>query len=255
VVGWDVSRCDWQEGFVSRAIGEKVHPADLPVDGSCVARRRWKEIATLDFGKHTSPVSCCIYHKTAEIRQQSPTKIWFYDLWKRNGWNELDAVWRVEFRMTREFLHAVKIESVFDLPAHLSQLWEYCAGRPGGAADGWLRYVTPVEDSNRSRWPVHPAWAVVQQAFSSEEDGLGPLVRDRIREKNIERGLASVVGYLSTLSAWVGGDLVADDADISEVLHWLYAEGGKYLEKREIDFPKLVQKKCKLYRSKDELVS
>lgn len=259
VVGWDVSRCAWQKGFVSRAVGENVRPAELPADGPCVVRRRWKEIATLDFGKHTSPISCCIYNKTAEIRQKSPTKVWFHDLWRRNGWNGVDEVWREEFRMTREFLHAVKIESVFDLPARLHLLWQYCAGRPGGGKDGipdgWLRYVIPTEDTNRSRWPVHPAWVVVQQAFTSEDDGLGPLVRDRIREKNIERGLAAVVGYLSTLSAWVGGKLVANDTDISEVLHWLYAEGGKYLEKREIDFPRLVQKKCQLYRSKDELAS
>jgi len=255
IIGWDVAQCDWQGGFVSRAVGENVRPADLS-DGPCVAHRRWKEIATLDFGKHTSPISCCIYHKTAEIRQQSPTKIWFYDLWKRKGWNGIDAVWRVEFRMTREFLHAVKLESVFELPERLPLLWQYCAGQPGGAADGlpdgWLRYVVPVEDSNRSRWPVHPAWAIVQQAFSSEVDGLGQLVRKRIREKNIERGLASVVGYLSTLSAWVGGELAADDVDISEVLHWLYGAGGKYLKKREMDFSKLVQKKAKLYRSDDE---
>ena len=32
--------------------------------------------------------------------------------------------------------------------------------------DGWLRYVQPSEeDSNRSRWPVHPDWRVVQSAF------------------------------------------------------------------------------------------
>jgi len=43
--------------------------------------------------------------------------------------------------------------------------------------------------------------------------------------------------------------------DISEVLHWLYGAGGKYLEKREMDFSKLVQKKAKLYRSDDERVS
>lgn len=200
VVGWDVSHCDWQNSFVSRAVGENARPADSVVsDGPCVARRRWKEIATLDFGKHTSPVSCCIYHKTAEIRQQSPTKVWFHDLWKRNGWNGLDAVWRVEFRLTREFLHAVGIESAFDLPGQLPLLWEYCAGRPGGAddglPDGWLRYVVPSEnDTTRSRWPVHPAWVVVQQAFTVENDGLGPLVRRRIREINIERGWLRLSG-------------------------------------------------------------
>ncbi len=261
VIGWDVSRCDWQEHFVSRAVGQNGRPADADVllVGPDVARLRWKQIATLDFGKHTSPISCCIYHKSAEIRQKSPTKAWFHDLWKRNGWDGSAEVWRVEFRLTREFLHSVHIEDVHDLPERLPSLWEYCAGRPGGAADGlpdgWLRYVTPTDDSNRARWPVHPAWTVVQGAFSQEDDGLGPLVRERIREKNIRRGLASVLGYLSTLSAWVGGDLASSEVDISQVLHWLHEAGIEYLDKQGIDFAHQVEQKCKLYRSVDELAS
>lgn len=109
------------------------------------------------------------------------------------------------------------IEEVHSLPDRLSSLWEYCAGRRAadGFSTGWLRYVVPTDDTNRARWPVHPAWVVVQGAFSQEDDGLGPLVRERIREKNIWRGLASVMGYLSTLSAWVGGDLASQEVDVS----------------------------------------
>ena len=174
-IAWDVASTNWQDGFVSRAVGQNGRPADAPVDGPDVARLRWKHIATLDFGKHTSPISCCIYHKSAEIRQKSPTKAWFHDLWKRNGWDGESEVWRVEFRLTREFLHSVHIEDVHDLPERLPSLWEYCAGRPGGGSDGlpdgWLRYVTPTDDTNRSRWPVHPAWQVIQQAFALRMKG------------------------------------------------------------------------------------
>ena len=133
------------------------------------------------------------------------------------------------------------------------------AGRPGGGSDGlpdgWLRYVVPTEDTNRSRWPVHPAWEVIQRAFTSEDEGLGPLVRERIREKNIRRGLASVMGYLSTLSAWVGGDLARRDADISLVLHWLYEAGAEYLDEKGCSFAALVEQKRLLYRSDDEVDS
>ncbi len=255
VVGWDVSQANWQECFISRAVGDDGRPRDdaFLVDGPDVVRRRWKRIETLDFGKHTSPMSCCIYHKTAEIKQKSPTKVWFHDLWKRNGWDGTSEVWRVEFRLTREFLHAASIEAAEDLPDHIQALWEYCAGRPGGAADGlpdgWLRYVTPTQDTNRARWPVHPAWAAIQGAFTQEDDGLGPIVRVRKREKNIERGLASVIGYLSTLAAWVGGDLTLPDVDMSVVLRWLYGAGLDYLDEKERDFSKLVQQKKKLYGS------
>jgi len=258
IVEWDISQANWQDCFISRAVGDDGRPRDdaLPVDGPDVVRRRWKRIETLDFGKHTSPVSCCIYHKTAEIRQKSPTKVWFHDLWKRNGWDGESEVWRVEFRLTREFLHAASIEAVEDLPDYIQALWEYCAGRPGGAADGlpdgWLRYVTPTQDTNRARWPVHPAWTIIQGAFLQEDDGLGPIVRVRKREKNIERGLASVIGYLSTLAAWVGGDLAAPEVDISLVLRWLYGAGLDYLEEKERDFSKLVQQKQKLYGSEEQ---
>ena len=258
-IGWDVASTNWQDCFVSRAVGQNGRPADAPVDGPDVARLRWKQIATLDFGKHTSPISCCIYHKSAEIRQKSPTKVWFHDLWKRNGWDGSSEVWRVEFRLTREFLHSVHIEDVHDLPERLPSLWEYCAGRLGGGSDGlpdgWLRYVTPTDDTNRSRWPVHPAWAVIQQACNTEDEGLGPLVRERIREKNIRQGLAAVLGYLSTLSAWVGGDLASRDTEISLVLHWLYEEGANYLEEKGCSFADLVRQKRLLYRSDDELAS
>src|SRR5947209_1280601 len=258
-IGWDVASTNWQECFVSRAVSQNGRPADAVVGGPDVARLRWKQIATLDFGRHSSPISCCIYHKSAEIRQKSPTKVWFHDLWRRNGWDGASEVWRVEFRLTREFLHSVHIEDVHDLPERLPSLWEYCAGRPGGAAvgfpDGWLRYVIPTDDTNRARWPVHPAWSVVQAAFSQEDDGLGPLVRKRIRERNIWRGLASVMGYLSTLSAWVGGDLASQEVDVSQVLHWLHDAGLDYLDKQGIDFAHQVELKCKLYRSIDELIS
>jgi hypothetical protein len=103
--------------------------------------------------------------------------------------------------------------------------------------------VTPTQDINRARWPVHPAWEVIQGAFLQEDDGLGPIVRARKREKNIERVLASVIGYLSTLAAWVGGDPAAPEVDISLVLRWLYRAGLVYLEEKERDFSKLVQQK------------
>jgi hypothetical protein len=74
-----------------------------------------------------------------------------------------------------------------------------------------------------------------------EDDGLGPIVRVRKREKNIERGLASAIGYLSTLAAWVGGDLTSPDADMSLVLRWLYGASLDYLDERDLDFSKLVQ--------------
>ena len=98
------------------------------------------------------------------------------------------------------------IEAAEDLPDHIHALWEYCAGRPGGAADGlpdgWLRYVTPTKDTNRARWPVHPAWGSHSESLSHKRMmGLGPIVRVRKREKNIERR----IGLGDRLPLYPGG--------------------------------------------------
>ncbi len=245
VVGYDFSQCNYETQFVTRVRkNEAVYGADT-VALDC------HKVSTLAFSKHKAPLSCAIYNKTLEIKQKSG-KTWFYDLWRKNGWDNTADVWRVEFRFKREFLHQVGIEWAYDLLDEMKRLWNYAAGSltggDDGLPDGWLRYVLPSEDSNRSRWPVHPAWVVIQGAFSEETDpGLGPLVRRRIREKNVERGIASTIGYISTLAAWLGGDYVASDADVSLMLQWLSEAGPDYLASKQRDFVQEVRKKQKRY--------
>ena len=110
--------------------------------------------------------------------------------------------------------------------------------------------MLPTDDSNRSRWPTHPAWVVVQSAFADPvESDLGPVVRKRIREKNLERGLAGIIGYTSTMSAWLGGEYAAPDADMSLTFQWLYEHGQEYLGDRGRDFLEEVRRKQQLYNS------
>ena len=55
----------------------------------------------------------------------------------------------------------------------------------------------------------------MQVAFTEGvENGLGSLVRQRIREKNLEQGIASTIGYVSTLAAWLGGEYVGQNTDV-----------------------------------------
>jgi hypothetical protein len=245
VVGYDFSQCNYETQFVTRVRkNEAIYGADS-VALDC------HHVSTLAWSLHKAPISCSIYNKTLEIKQKSG-KTWFYDLWRNNGWDEEASVWRVEFRFKREFLHQVGIEWAYDVLSEMKRLWEYAAGCVAGGddgfPDGWLRYVLPNEDSNRSRWPIHPAWVVVQHAFAEDADpGLGPLVRERIREKNVERGIAATIGYISTLAAWLGGDYVDQDADVSLMLHWLSEAGPEYLESKQRDFAQEVRKKQKRY--------
>jgi len=140
---------------------------------------------------------------------------------------------------------------VCELPERLPVLWAYAVGQVGGSPtdglpDGWLRYVVPVEDDNRSRWPTHPIWEVIQGAFLSPQDSpqdFGKLIRKRKEERNIRKGIESVVGYGTSLSAWAGGDLARADADLSLFLHWLSIKGEAYLEEQDREFAKEVQRK------------
>ena len=261
VTGYDFAQSDYERSFVSRV---RKHQAiySMGVDGVSLDNRT---VSTLMFSGHGSPISCAIYNKTREIKQKS-MKTWFYDLWRSgvdapNGgkWDGESEVWRVEFRFKREFLHnlAEPIEHAYDLLGQFKPLWDYAAGRVEGGLDslpdGWLRYVLPDgDDTNRSRWPVHSAWSVVQSAFSVDlEPDLAVVVRQRVREKNVERGIAATIGYLSTLAAWLDGKYVESDVDLSSILQWLYSSGLEYLEEKHCDFLSEVRKKQERYGSTD----
>ena len=258
IVNWkDVESLDRRQNFVSRSRkrGEHHEPDwgyDLKVDaysyGLCETG--------FDFSKR-GPLSCTIYDKLREMKASG--KEWFADLWRGRGWNELEEghVWRVEFKFKREALHELKqedvfhgIEDVYDLPGRLPLLWTYAAGHVGGGddglPDGWLRCVLPNGDKNRSRWPTHPAWEVVQGAFRDAmemPDHFGKVVRKRREERNIEKGLEAIIGYATSLSAWIGGDLADPDNDLSVFLHWLAIHGEKYLERKQWEFGTEVQRK------------
>jgi hypothetical protein len=71
----------------------------------------------------------------------------------------------------------------------------------------------------------------------------GKIVRKRWEEHNIEKGIEAVIGYLTSLAAWAGGDLSEDGTDLSVVLHWLAMKGEAYLERMQRDFSAEVQRK------------
>ncbi|HEY4032690.1 MAG TPA: hypothetical protein VGL94_01845 [Ktedonobacteraceae bacterium] len=329
----DVPSLNLKECFLSRAVLDGERPVQIEdglVDGPSCIRRRWKKLAGLSFGMHTSPVSAVIYNKTNEIKYHSPEKTWFYDLWQRRA-QELGiaftpemVVWRVEVRFTRPaFREFPDVSGAYDVLDHLGDLWTYAVGHPGGGEDGlpdgWLRYVIPTDDSNRARWPVHPAWEVIQRACEheplpeseyereerekeellqlvdaelaarpfapsewsppankqpvrreqvhssvdapgvanpAETETLKRFVRKRKREVNMEKGIAQIAGWLSTIEAWrrnyavdrAAAEEEGIEDDISATLHFIAEETDQYLTQRRIDFSQVVQKKQVLYR-------
>lgn len=171
-------------------------------------------------------------------------------------------MWRIEFRFKRPVLHEFDFEHAFQVLERVPDLWAYAADHVGGfdgLPDGWLRYVVPAsQDTNRSRWPVHPCWQVIQGAFLAPATAsldLQPLQRKCKHKENMRRALTAVAGYASTTEAWRRG--YADEqgasesnvqTDISDTFHFLYENVLAYLEETGREFSKIVQKKRAFYR-------
>jgi hypothetical protein len=196
VVGLDLGSIhDVKKHFVSRAQLTGELPGTIPasdgmIDGPEQIKERWGRLTGLPFGARAGALSALIYDKTHEIKYNSPEKGYMWDIWQyeaeKQGFCLLPSakVWRIELRFKRPALNEMKQEDVFHgidnaytLEQHLPGLWSYAVGHVGGVVhrfpdgrvqrlpDGWLRYIMPTSDTNRSRWPVHPDWQVLQSAF------------------------------------------------------------------------------------------
>jgi len=161
----------------------------------------------------------------------------------------------VEFRFKRQAFAGFGIEDVCDLIEHVNDLWMYAAG-----------HVVPVNDLSRSRWPVHPAWHAIHGACfavlmrpgepvpsAPATIDLEPFIQRRKRVVNLQRALAAVAGYVSTIEAWRpaldgGGSDQAIEPDISDTFHFVFENVIGYLDEKERDFSQLVHKKRVLYR-------
>ena len=191
---------EWEEVFLSlakrkRPIGESQKDQ---------AFYRGRNLETILFSGHGRPVSCKLYNKSVEIKQMSKDKIWFYPIWKKEGWDEKATVWRTEFSVERPGLHEMDLEDIYETLHNIKRIWAYCT-------KDWLRMVQPGPTKNRARWATHPTWKKLQHAFddygSKEIDGLGPLARERKREVNVDRAVAAIAGYSTTYAAWCEKEL------------------------------------------------
>ena len=258
VAGWDVGQVNYLREFVSRSRKRADYEVtDLDVKDYSYGLRR----SGLAFSAH-GPMSCTIYDKTRELSASG--KYWFEDLWRCNGWQDGQTVWRVEFRFKREMLHEFYIEGdvhgiedAYELPERLAQLWAYAAGHVEGGegddegSDGWLRLVVPsTTDERRSRWPTHLAWQEIQRAFlrdPARPEHFGKIIRKRKRQYNIQKGVEAALGYGTSLSAWVGDDLAGDDVDLSLFLHWFVEAAYEHMQNKEMDFAaEVLRKRLKL---------
>jgi hypothetical protein len=107
---------------------------------------------TFSFGR--GDVVLRMYDKVAEIDQQSH-KTWFFDLWGQSS-----DVWRIEWQVRKEVLKRFDIRTFNDLATNLGALLNYLAND-----HDTLRI--PSNDSNSSRWPLHPLWVDLQEQIAN----------------------------------------------------------------------------------------
>ena len=151
--------------------------------------RKDRKVQTFRFGE--GDIVLRVYDKSAEIRESS-AKTWFYDLW--GGVTE--NVWRVEFQIRKEVLKRFGIRTFHDLFGGFGDVLRYLAHE-----HTTLRIRQ--NDSNRSRWPLHPLWLLLQEHIATlpAQGVIREVDADERLLEQMMRLAVSVEGYIKRSAA------------------------------------------------------
>jgi len=157
-----------EDNFISQATKDNQH-------------RKHGKVQTFRFG---------VYNKTDEISEKSG-KTWFYELWGIE-----QDVWRVEWQIRKAIMRFFGIRTFEDLKERQGDLLRYSTNE-----HTTLRIKT--NDSNRSRFPLHPLWLDLQ-ARVAQMEGLG-VVREldvpALLDERMMRISISLYGYMKRIAA------------------------------------------------------
>ena len=183
-----LSRCDFafdfhlpeidfdEDSFVTTADKDSQH-------------RKNGTVQTFTFGR--DEIVLRVYNKSAEIEEASK-KYWLHPLWGE----QTENVWRVEWQVRKETLKRFGLRTFDDLFEGYGDLLRYLV-----AEQTSLRVKT--DDSNRSRWPVHPLWSLLSEQIDTlpaqgvyrEMDPQAHL------DETLIRMAISIQGYLKKVAA------------------------------------------------------
>ena len=160
-----------------------------------------KTIQTFNLGK--GDIVLRIYDKVAEINQKS-NKAWFFELWKQEK-----NVWRIEWQTRKNILKRFDIQTFNDLEMKLGDLLRYLAEE-----HDTLRI--PTNDSNQSRWPLHPLWTtLIEQIKDINCLGIYKTYgRPAALELQMTRITIAILGYLKRAAAI---QCIQNDIDLIDV--------------------------------------
>lgn len=150
--------------------------------------RKNGQVQTLQFGM--GDVVLRVYDKVAEIREQSG-KTWFYELWGADR-----DVWRIEWQVRKAVLKRFSIRTFDDLVTGQGDVLRYLA-----TEHTTLR--KPSDDTNRSRWPMHPLWMDLEREIALlDKWGVYRSIDNKsLAEEKIARIAVSINGYLKRIAA------------------------------------------------------
>ena len=171
--------------------------------------RKDRKVQTFRFGQ--GDIVLRVYDKSAEIRESS-AKTWFYPLW--GGVTE--NVWRVEFQVRKEVLKRFSLRTFQDLFSGSGDVLRYLVNE-----HTTLR-VRQDDDSNRSRWPMHPLWSLLQ-AHVDTLQAQGVVRESHPDERLFEQMMrlaVAVEGYLKRSAAIecvrLGGEVLSHERALRE---------------------------------------
>jgi hypothetical protein len=154
-------------------------------------------------------LSARLYDKTLEITKSG--KDYLKPLWSAKGWAEGQTVWRMEFQTRREGLpFELKCIAVDALP-NLGAWWRYLATE-------WLRLAIPCEsDETRTRWPTHPVWEGIANAWDVPPDA--PLMTRVTKERAPTDEILFKNGLWGLSSFMARQGIASLDQGVGEFLH------------------------------------
>ncbi|WP_293813706.1 phage/plasmid replication protein [uncultured Aquitalea sp.] len=160
---------------------------------------------TFSFGK--GDVMLRVYDKISEIAQQSD-KVWFFPLWGVEA-----GVWRIEWQVRKALLKRFGIRTMDDLFERQADCLRYLAAEHDSIS-------RPNQDSNRSRWPLHPLWTDLLTQIDALE-GLGvyrEIDAAAVLQERLMRVGISLYGYAKRVAAIECIQQRRDFIDLDETL-------------------------------------
>ena len=136
-------------------------------------------------------IAARIYDKPYEIKTKSK-KYWMYDIWGLKEVPEGGRIARVEFRIRREVLRELGIDSIWSGLNYARNLWGYCT-------ESWLKFQDRP-DLHHTQQHTLPWWLTVQRGFMGEQKA-HPLIRAKTVAANKTQLTQQMLGQLSSLFA------------------------------------------------------